>query len=265
MNFIKHMKEQIAKSGTNKKEIIFFSKDTVKRVRFLQELDAGFEIDFHNDYNAHIYQPCLDPENHEECPCCQDGVNIQEQYVWSVWDYDTSSVKIILQKATGISPIPALIEMYEEYGTLMDRDYKIKKIGQGTGGSFSVTPLDKERFKNSKAKPFTRKQVDEILKKAYIEDSESDTDDEEEEEVKPKKSSKKAAKKRKEPTIEDKLNELTLKELKSVAVELGMSKKEMKLFDDEEDLISELVDNFELEDIEDVYNDLFNDEEEEDE
>ncbi len=255
MNFIKHMKEQIAKSGSNKKEIIFFSKDTVKRVRFLQELDAGFEFEFHNDYNTHVYQPCLDPENHEECPCCRDGINIQEQYVWSVWDYDTSSVKIILQKATGISPIPALIEMYEEYGTLMDRDYKIKKIGQGTGGSFSITPLDKERFKNSKAKPFDRKQVEEILRKAYIDDFE---------EEKPKKSAKKAAKKRKETKIEDKLEELSLKELKKVAVELGMGEREMKLFDDEEDLISELVDNFELEDIEDVYSDLFDEDEEED-
>ena len=151
MGLINHMKNQIAKSGSNKKEILYFAENTIKRVRFLQELDNGFEFQFHNDWDTKIFELCKDPEDHENCKLCNDGISIQENFVWSVWDYDSNSVKLIQFKASGVSPIPALIEMYEEYGTIMDRDYKIKKIGKGQGSSFSVTPLDKERFSNKKA------------------------------------------------------------------------------------------------------------------
>ena len=73
-NLISKMKEQIAKSGASKKDILYFGKDTVKRIRFLQELDDGFMIWFHNDYGAKIMEPCYDQEDHENCKLCQEGV-----------------------------------------------------------------------------------------------------------------------------------------------------------------------------------------------
>lgn len=257
MGLINSMKNQIAKSGSNKKEILYFGKDTVKRVRFLQELDNGYEFQFHNDWDMHVFELCKDPEEHENCKLCNEGIAIQENFVWSVWDYDSSSVKLLQFKASGVSPIPALIEMYEEYGTILDRDYKIKKVGQGQGSSFSVTPLDKERFTNKKAKALSKAKVKEILDKAWTSASVENVDgeeDEDEEEVKEKPRKKKG---KKAKTIMDKMLECDIEDLKEISKLLGMSKKELKQFDSVEELSGELYDNFEEEDIQDCMDEYF--------
>ena len=258
-NLIAEMKAKIAASGTSKKEMLYFGKDSVKRVRFLQELDTGYVFEFHNDWVANILELCKDPEDHENCPLCEQGIKIYENFAWSVWDYDSNSVRILLFKANGVSPIPSFIEMYEEFGTIMDRDYKIKKVGQGQGGSFVVTPLDKERFNNKKAKPFTKKQMQEILEKAYAkQEVEEDDDDEEEdeEEVTSKKSKKQAKKKKQKKSLRSRFEELSFKELKEIGLEIGLSKKELRAFEDEEELIDEFFDNYEEEDLQELLEDL---------
>lgn len=264
---IEQMKEKIAKSGSSKKDILYFGKDTQKRIRFLQELDEGYVFEFHNNWDPSIFELCKDPENHENCKLCEEGISIQDQYVWSVWDYDSSSVKLIQFKATGLTPIPAFIEMYEEFGTILDRDYKVKKVGQGQGASYVVTPLDKERFKNSKAKAMSRKQVKEILENAWQPKeitTDEDDDDEEEEESKAKNSKDKKKNKKKQKSLRDKFEELSFKELKEIAMEIGISKKELKAFEDEEELLDELFDNYEEDDLEELLEDLDDEEEDED-
>ena len=256
-NLIKKMKDRIAKSGSSKKEIMYFGKDTVKRIRFLQELDEGFQFQFHNDYNASIYTLCKDQEEHEDCHLCKDEIAIQDVFVWSVWSYDDNAVRIIAFKATGVSPVPSFIEMYEEFGTIMDRDYKVKKVGQGMGGSFVVTPLDKERFKNKKAKPFDEDQIREMLEKAYPEKKDDEEEDDEEEEVKTKK--KKTSKKK--VSVRDKYKELDWDDLQEIALEIGVSKKQLKKFDeDEEELVDYLFDEYEEEDLEEMLEELEEDE-----
>ena len=260
MNLIKKMKDRIAKSGSSKKEILYFGKDSVKRVRFLQELDAGYTFQFHSNWEPAIYELCQDPEDHEDCKLCNDGVSLQDEFAWSVWSYDDQAVRILKFKASGLSPIPGLIEMYEEFGTIMDRDYKIKKVGSGMGGSFVVTPLDKERFKNSKAKPFTEKQMLELFKEAYKPKdtgSDDDEDDEDEEEVETSKKSKsskdKGKGKKKEKSLKSKYLELDWKTLKEIAIEVGVSKKQIREFDeDEEELVDYLFDEYEESDLEEL-------------
>jgi len=147
--------------------------------------------------------------------------------------------------------------MYEEYGTILDRDYKIKKVGQGQGSSFSVTPLDKERFTNKKAKALSKAKVKEILDKAWTSASVENVDgeeDEDEEEVKEKPRKKKG---KKAKTIMDKMLECDIEDLKEIAKLLGMSRKELKQFDSVEELSGELYDNFEEEDIQDCMDEYF--------
>lgn len=254
-NLIKKMKERIAKSGSSKKEILYFGKDSVKRVRFLQELDDGYSFQFHSNWEPSIYAMCDDPEDHQDCKLCKDGIALQDEFCWSVWSYDDQAVRILKFKASGLSPIPGLIEMQEEFGTIMDRDYKIKKVGSGMGGSFVVTPLDKERFKNAKAKPFTEKEMLNLFREAY---KQSEDDDEVEEE-KPK--SKKKDKK-KEKSLKDKFLDLDWDTLKELALEIGVSKKQIKKFDeDEEELVYYLFDEYEEEDLEDLLEEYEDDEE----
>lgn len=255
-NFLDQIKTAVKNSGSSKKDILYFGADTSKRIRFLQELDEGHSYTFHSDFETKIYEPCQDQEDHEDCKLCQQGIGTKEVFVWSVYDYDTSSVKLLAIKATGISPVPALIEFFEEYGTIMDRDYKIKKVGKGMGGSYTVTPLDKEKFGVKKAKPYSEKEIWEMFKKAYsskeVEDDDDD-EEEEEEEVKPTKKSKKA---KKEKSLKDKYLDLDWDEVRDIALEIGMTKKELKAFDEDvEELVEELFDNYDEEDLEDMLED----------
>ena len=255
--FLDQIKTAVKNSGSSKKDILYFGADTSKRIRFLQELDDGHSYTFHSDFETKIYEPCQDQEDHEDCKLCQQGIGTKEVFVWSVYDYDTSSVKLLAIKATGISPVPALIEFFEEYGTIMDRDYKIKKVGKGMGGSYTVTPLDKEKFGVKKAKPYSEKEIWEMFKKAYsskdVDDEDDDDEEEEEEEVKPTKKSKKA---KKEKSLKDKYLELDWDEVRDIALEIGMTKKELKAFDEDVDeLVEELFDNYDEDDLEDMLED----------
>ena len=255
--FLDQIKTAVKNSGSSKKDILYFGADTSKRIRFLQELDDGHSYTFHSDFETKIYEPCQDQEDHEDCKLCQQGIGTKEVFVWSVYDYDTSSVKLLAIKATGISPVPALIEFFEEYGTIMDRDYKIKKVGKGMGGSYTVTPLDKEKFGVKKAKPYSEKEIWEMFKKAYsskdVEDEDDDDGEEEEEEVKPTKKSKKA---KKEKSLKDKYLGLDWDEVRDIALEIGMTKKELKAFDEDVDeLVEELFDNYDEDDLEDMLED----------
>lgn len=258
INLIKSMKESIAQAGASKRDIVYFKVDSVQRVRFLTELDEGITVTMHNQFspdpNGGIFVPCDDPEDHEACKYCKDEIPIQEWYAWSVWDYDSACVRLIFQKATGISPVPSLIEMYEEYGTILDRDYKIKKVGKGTTGSFVITPLEKSAFKNKKANAFSEDKVRELISKAYSAHS-SDEYKEEEEDEKPKKV-KKSKGKKKEKSLREKMDDLDFADIKNIAKELGMSKKEIKEFEDEDELISELFENYEEDDLQELYDEL---------
>lgn len=254
--FLDQIKTAVKNSGSSKKDILYFGADTSKRIRFLQELDDGHSYTFHSDFETKIYEPCQDQEDHEDCKLCQQGIGTKEVFVWSVYDYDTSSVKLLAIKATGISPVPALIEFFEEYGTIMDRDYKIKKVGKGMGGSYTVTPLDKEKFGVKKAKPYSEKEIWEMFKKAYSSkevDDEDDDVEEDEDEAKPTKKPKKANKAK---SLKDKYLDLDWDEVRDIALEIGMTKKELKAFDEDvEELVEELFDNYDEEDLEDMLED----------
>lgn len=260
-NLIDRMKERIASSGESRRDILYFAADSIRRVRFLTELDEGYIAQIHSKYapqqSESVFALCDDPEDHEDCEYCKEQIPIQEWYCWSVWDYDDNAVRLIVQKASGITPVVSFIEMYEEFGTIKDRDYKIKKVGKGTTGSFVVTPLDKSVYKNKKAKPFTDSEIQDILNRAYGKKKNSnaydDSDDEEEEEEKP---IKKAKKKKAAKSIRERLEELDINELKEICVEFGMSKKEIRQFEDEDEIIDELVDNYEEDDIADVLEEI---------
>ena len=84
---------------------------------------------------------------------------------------------IFMYAMNNCSPIGAIAAMYETYGTLTDRDYVISVTGKQKDKTFSVVPMDKEKFRNDKAKPYSNKAFLEILDKAYPNEY-ADEDDE---------------------------------------------------------------------------------------
>lgn len=263
-NLIENMRDRIKNGGSNLRDVFYIAADSKRRIRFLQELDTGFEFHFHSHFNRKINALCGTEYNHD-CPYCGDqdpDMKDVVMYAWNVWDYDANAVRILLYKATGISPVPALIDFYDEYSTIMDRDYTIKKTGQRLNSVISVLPGDIAKFRN-KAKPYTRQQIVQILAKAYpFGEDEIDQDEEQERSVKNKKSEKKA--KKKEKSLEEKLLELDVADLREIAIELGVSKKELKGLDEEE-IVELLLDDNDEEDVEEAYQEYIEDSDDEDE
>ncbi len=180
---INKIKSEIKKSGTSKGKFVFFKEDTKVRVRFLTDMEDGMEIPFHDSFQLGVNVPCQEVFG-RECEYCEnDDLRTRNMYIWSVYDYESKEVKLLMAAVNNCSPVPALASMYESYGTLTDRDYEIKQIGSGQGKSFSVIPLDKSKFRNTKAKAFSEQAVLKYIDKAYPADN---TNDDEEEEETPK-------------------------------------------------------------------------------
>lgn len=216
MGLVDDIKNQVKKSGTNKGKFLYFKSGTKVRVRFLDDMENGHKVKFHDSYTAGINVPCQEIFD-RECPYCDDDeLRTRDQYAWTVWDYDAKEVKILMAPVNQCSPVPALVSMFEAYGTLCDRDYVITKSGQQQSTTFSVVPMDKAKFRNEKAKAMSETAFLKTLDKAFPCDSDEDEDDE------PKRPAKKQGKKRTEPVEDDweddeeevvDYSELTAKEL----------------------------------------------------
>lgn len=193
MGLVDKIKADAKKSGSNKGKFIYFREGTKLRVRFLQDMDDGMEITFHDSYEQGINVPCQEHFG-RDCPYCDDdSIRTRSQYLWSVWNYEAKEVQLFMFPVNNCSPIPALMAMYENYGTICDRDYVISVSGKQTTKSYSVVPMDKVKFRNVKAKPYSEAQVLKMLDKAWPCDD-VDYDDDDEEEAPKKKAPKKTGK-----------------------------------------------------------------------
>lgn len=195
MGLIDKIKSDAKKSGNNKGKFMYFKEGQKTRIRFLNDMEEGMEIVFHDSYAKGVNVPCQEIFG-RACPYCDDEeMRTRSQYAWSVWDYESKEVKIFMFPVNQCSPVPALVALFETYGTLTDRDYIVSVSGKQQNKTFSVIPMDKVKFRNDKAKPLSEKTILKYLDKAYpCEDTEDDTEDEEEDEKPVKKRSAKPKK-----------------------------------------------------------------------
>ena len=194
MGLLDKIKNDAKKSGQNKSKFIYFREGQKQRIRFLQDMDEGMEIVFHDSFEQGINVPCQELYG-RECPYCNDdSLRTRSQYVWSVWNYETSEVQLFMFAVNNCSPVPALVSMYEAYGTLLDRDYVISTSGKQQNKTFSVVPMDKVKFRNAKAKPYSKKAVLQFIDKAWPCDESTDLEEDDEDDVPVKRANKKAGK-----------------------------------------------------------------------
>jgi len=172
------IKNQIKRSGANKGKFIYFKPGVKNRIRFIQDMDEGMKVLFHDSYALGINVPCQELFGRECDKCDNEELRHGELYLWCVWDYEAKEVKILMGRVNNFSPIPLLVGMYEAYGSLTDRDYVITKNGSQTSTTFSVVPMDKVKFKNKESKPYSESKILKLLDKAFPDsDNESDNDD----------------------------------------------------------------------------------------
>jgi hypothetical protein len=186
MSLVDDIKTQVKKSGANKGKFIYFRPGVKVRIRFLQDMKEGQKIPFHDSFALGVNVPCQEFFE-RTCPHCdREDLRHRDQYAWSVFDYEAKEVRILMGAANNVSPIPALVGMYDAYKTLTDRDYVITKNGTGQGATFSVVPMDKVKFRNEKAKPFSETKFKELLDKAFPDEDSAEDDDDESEDETPK-------------------------------------------------------------------------------
>lgn len=190
-SLVESMKERISRSGSKKSQIFYLKKDGKCRVRFLQDMNDGVMVQFHDKFGE-FNHVCLKYFG-EDCPNCKNKeARTTDQFVWSVWNYETKRVELFVFKANKASPIPALVSMFENYGTICDRDYVIQRNGSGFETNYSVIPMDKKKFKGEE-EAYTKKKMLKILMDAFPvddEDIETDDEDDEDEDEAPKKTKK---------------------------------------------------------------------------
>lgn len=198
MGLIDSIKADVKKSGQNKSKFIYFREGQKQRVRFLIDMDDGMEVTFHDSFEKGVNVPCQEHFGRSCSYCDEEYLRTRSQYIWSVYNYETKEVQLFMFPVNNCSPIPALMAMYENYGTLTDRDYVISVSGKQQNKTFSVVPMDKVKFRNEKAKPYSEKAILKMLDKAFPSDDIEDEDEDEDEAPKkrgPKNSGKKSSKK----------------------------------------------------------------------
>ena len=195
MGLIDKIKSDVKKSGQNKGKFIYFREGQKQRVRFLTDMDDGMEVTFHDSFEKGINVPCQEHFG-RSCPYCgDDSLRTRSQYIWSVYNYETKEVQLFMFPVNNCSPIPALMAMYETYGTITDRDYVISVSGKQQSKTFSVVPMDKVKFRNEKAKAYSEKTILKMLDKAWPCDAAADDDNDDDDDEPKKRASKSAGKK----------------------------------------------------------------------
>lgn len=167
MGLLENIRKDAQKSGQNKSKFLYVRDGSKIRVRFLQDMQDGFEVVFHDNYEAGINVPCRELFG-KSCPYCEEEeIRTRSHYAWSVWDYEAKEVKILMYPMNNCTPIASIASMYENYGTLLDRDYIIQRNGKQQNTTYSVIPMDKQKFRNDKAKPYSKSGFLKILDKAF--------------------------------------------------------------------------------------------------
>lgn len=210
------IKSEIQKSGNSKGKFLFFKDGTKYRVRFLSDMEEGLEVKMHDSFALGVNVPCQEQYG-RECEYCEDdNLRTRNMYAWSVYDYESKEVKLLFFAVNQCSPIPSMASLYESYGTLCDRDYEIKQTGSQQNKTFSVIPLEKMKFRNTKVKALSDSAILKYIDKAYPADNSEDLEEEEDEPK--KKPSKTKIKAKSEPKNdeweEDETNETDYESMK---------------------------------------------------
>lgn len=187
MGLLSKIQSEVTKSGTSKGAFFYVREGEKKRVRFLQELDDGYAVDFYKTkWGAEEFQFFASPEEFgERDPYAEDEAYIKQcQYCWSVWDYDSEEVKIFMYPVNRCSPVPPLVALNESLGSVTDRDFVVSFTGQRTEKQYVIVPMDKAAMRNRKAKAYSESALKSKIKEAYpwpdlSKVTEKDGDDEE--------------------------------------------------------------------------------------
>lgn len=167
MGLLDKIKAEAQKSGSSKGKFFYVKEGEKRRIRFLQDMEDGFEVVMHSSYQQQLTVPCQEIFD-RDCKYCEDAdIKTRTNFAWSVYDYDADEVRIFMFAVNNCTPIAAVTAIYEEFGTLLDNDIVITVSGKQTNKTYTALPMNKSKFRNPKAKPYSRSAFLKLLDKAY--------------------------------------------------------------------------------------------------
>lgn len=119
-----------------------FKPGEKRRVRFLTELVDATTIDIHQVWKGFFF-PCPGYFGYD-CPFCSNDheygkeLRTTQKFAISLFDYETKEVKFILEASNNFSPIASMLDYQDEFGTITDRDYIVKKTGEALNSNFTI-------------------------------------------------------------------------------------------------------------------------------
>lgn len=139
-SILDRIRTNVERKGGTKGAMFFVKKDTKKRVRLLRDMDDGVEIIIHDQYPGKTV-PCLKHWGKECAYCTDQAYRTRSNFAWPIWSYDdgdAGSVKVLIYKANDQTPIKAFLDNFEEFETVTDADYIIKRTGEGFDTRYGV-------------------------------------------------------------------------------------------------------------------------------
>lgn len=167
------MKDRINKSAGGAAMFLKFKDNEKRRVRFLTDINDSFFVTFHDNFDKGVGNPCYKYFGRSKCPFCnktkEEGYRTRDLFVFSVFDYETGEVKLIMEAANDWSPVPHMVENFEENGTICDRDYIIKRRGKSFDTAYTLIGQNLQPFKGArKFKALDEDEVFDKLKDRYL-------------------------------------------------------------------------------------------------
>lgn len=153
----KKLRDAEESSGGNMPDTMaFIAKDGIKRWRFLTDFDEALPVTMHDKYGSMYPQPCLKYYD-KNCPFHEKPIRTSEQYVFTVYDYEMGQKLWYMVKATRNSCLEDLLEIFDENGTITDRDIQVKRLGEGKKTHYKAKELAHKptKFEGKSKQAFT--------------------------------------------------------------------------------------------------------------
>lgn len=155
------------KRGGNNGGLKRVPKDEPMIVRFLTEPDEWFEFYEHYDETNKRFVVCAD-----DCDYCADDVRTSKRVLAPVLDTAEGKVEPL---ALPTSLVSRLLNKYDKYSTMTDRDYELIRTGDGLDTEYDVTPEAPTKMRLSR---FEVPDLQEILESLSGGDDEDEEEDE---------------------------------------------------------------------------------------
>lgn len=188
MGLVDNIRDEAKKSGSNKSKILYIRDGEKKRIRFLEDMDDGIEVDIHDNWERRESMICMKAFGKPCAKCNDESMRTRKYYCWPVYEYGTESQLLLLYAFNNCSPLPQLLSIYDNFGTITDRDIVIGVTGKQTDKTFSCVHQDKSKFRDTKIKPYSKSAMLKIIAKAYPPEDEPGGEEFEEEKPAKKKS-----------------------------------------------------------------------------